>query len=106
MVGLWCYNQSGVAELLIMRDPHYLILIRCVLSQLKPSELYILSFFTANNVELPGFYPILMLGGSEANVDCSALTITIIVFMTPRNYILLIRLSLKRNKELTRLTRY
>ena len=23
MVGLWCYNQSGVTELLIMRDPHY-----------------------------------------------------------------------------------
>ena len=23
MVGLWYYNQSGVTELLIMRDPHY-----------------------------------------------------------------------------------
>ena len=23
MVGLWCYNQSGVNELLIMMDPHY-----------------------------------------------------------------------------------
>ena len=23
MVGLWSYNQSGVTELLIMRDPHY-----------------------------------------------------------------------------------
>ena len=23
MVGLWCYNQSGVTELLIMGDPHY-----------------------------------------------------------------------------------
>ena len=23
MVGLWCYNQSGVTELLIMMDPHY-----------------------------------------------------------------------------------
>ena len=23
MVGLWCYNQSGVTELMIMRDPHY-----------------------------------------------------------------------------------
>ena len=23
MVGLWCYNQSGVIELLIMRHPHY-----------------------------------------------------------------------------------
>ena len=23
MVGLWCDNQSGVTELLIMRDPHY-----------------------------------------------------------------------------------
>ena len=23
MVGIWCYNQSGVTDLLIMRDPHY-----------------------------------------------------------------------------------
>ena len=23
MAGLWCYNQSGVIELLIVRDPHY-----------------------------------------------------------------------------------
>ena len=23
IVGLWCYNQSGVTDLLIMRDPHY-----------------------------------------------------------------------------------
>ena len=23
MVGLWTYNQSGVTEQLIMRDPHY-----------------------------------------------------------------------------------
>ena len=23
MVGLWCYNQSGMTELLIMREPHY-----------------------------------------------------------------------------------
>ena len=23
MIGLWCYNQSGMTELLIMRDPHY-----------------------------------------------------------------------------------
>ena len=23
MVGIWCYKQSGVTELFIMRDPHY-----------------------------------------------------------------------------------
>ena len=23
MVGIWCYNQSGVTEVLIIRDPHY-----------------------------------------------------------------------------------
>ena len=23
MVGRWCYNQSGVTDLFIMRDPHY-----------------------------------------------------------------------------------
>ena len=50
MVGLWYYNQSGVTELLIIRDPHYGRM--CFESvetlealhqnpQLKPSELYI-----------------------------------------------------------------
>ena len=67
MVGLRSYNQSGVTELLIMRDPDYqviIIMVGCVLSQLKPSELYILSckkasaLFTAKNVELLGIYPI------------------------------------------------
>ena len=38
MVGLWYYKKSGVTELLIMRDTHYG---GCVLSQLKPSELFI-----------------------------------------------------------------
>ena len=61
MVGMWYYNQLGVTELLIMRDPHYqVIMVIYVLSQLKPSELYILScenasawtFLTAENVEL------------------------------------------------------
>ena len=33
-------------------------MIGCVLSQLKPSELCILSFFIAKNVELLGLYPI------------------------------------------------
>ena len=57
MVDLWYYNQSGVTEQLIM--------VGCVLSQLKPSELYILScgkglglqlrpFFTAKSF---GLYP-------------------------------------------------
>ena len=32
MVGLWCYNQPGVIELLIMR---ILIMVGCVLRQLK-----------------------------------------------------------------------
>ena len=41
MAGLWCYIQSSVTELLIMRYPHCG---RMCLSQLKPSELYILSF--------------------------------------------------------------
>ena len=40
IVSLWCYNQSGVTELLIMRDPHYCLM---WLSQLKLLELYILS---------------------------------------------------------------
>ena len=47
-----------------MRDPHYMV--GCVLSQLKPSELYILSLavkntptlFTAKTVELLGLYRI------------------------------------------------
>ena len=33
-------------------------MVGCDLSQLKPSELYILSFSTAKNVELLGLYPI------------------------------------------------
>ena len=41
MVGLWCYNHSGATELLIMRDFYYG---RMCLSQLKLSDLYILSF--------------------------------------------------------------
>ena len=36
MVGLFCYNQSGVNELLIMRDSHHLIMVWCVLNQLSP----------------------------------------------------------------------
>ena len=37
IVGLWCYNQSGVTELLIMRDHWVLIMVGSVLSQLNPS---------------------------------------------------------------------
>ena len=61
MVGLWYYNQSGVTELLIIRDFYF---VRCVLSQLKPSDLYIISFakglglFLAKNVEFLGLYPV------------------------------------------------
>ena len=59
LVGLCFYNQSDETELLIMRD---FIMVRCVLSQLKPSEIYIFSFekclFKAKNVEFLGLYPI------------------------------------------------
>ena len=34
------YNQSGATELLIMVDFHYLIMVVCALSQLKPSVFY------------------------------------------------------------------
>ena len=47
MVGLWCYNQSGVIELLLMRDPHY---DRMCFKSVP---------FTAKNVELLELYPIL-----------------------------------------------
>ena len=60
MVGLGCYDQSGVTEQLVMRDTHYARM--CF----KPSELYILScgkdhglgLFTTKNVKLLGLYPI------------------------------------------------
>ena len=64
MVGIWCYNQSGVTELLIMKYTHYG---RMCLSQLKPSELLAFldvetaeasAFSTAKNEELLGLYPI------------------------------------------------
>ena len=43
-------------------------MVGCVLSQLKHSELYILSCFTVKNVELRGFYPIPnVITGSGAN---------------------------------------
>ena len=64
MVGLWCYNQSGVAELLIMRDPHYqVIMVVGFLNQLKHSESYILSCEKSldlfhKNLGLLGLYPI------------------------------------------------
>ena len=51
MVGLWCYNQSGVTEFLTMRDPHYGRM--CFKSSAS-------TFSTAKNVEFLGlFYPIL-----------------------------------------------
>ena len=68
MVGLWCYNQSGVTELLIMRDPYHhdygqmcfksVKTLEALHSQLwkrsKPES----TFFTAKNVEFLGLYPI------------------------------------------------
>ena len=36
MVGLWCYNQSGVTDLFIMRDSHYgLLCFKSVKTQIK-----------------------------------------------------------------------
>ena len=49
MVNLWCYIQSGVTELLIMRDPHYG---RICFKSVKSA------FSTAKNAELFGLYPI------------------------------------------------
>ena len=46
---VWYNNQSGATELLIIR---IFIFVWCVLSQLKPSGFYILSFEKAKNVEL------------------------------------------------------
>ena len=66
MVGLWCYNQSGVTELLIMRDPHdgrmcfkSFKTLGTLHSQLwrkpRPSAS---AFPTAKNVDFLGLYPI------------------------------------------------
>ena len=66
MIGLWCYNQSAVIEMLIMRDPHYGrmcfksvktlgALHSWLLKRLRPSASI---FSTAKNVELLGLYPI------------------------------------------------
>ena len=61
MVGLWYNTPSGATELLITRC---FIMVGFVLSQLKPSELYILRFekgsavFKAKNVEFLELYPI------------------------------------------------
>ena len=66
MVDLWCYYQSGVTELLIMRDSHYGRMcfksdktLRALHSQLwkrhRPSAS---AFSTTKNVELLGLYPI------------------------------------------------
>ena len=41
---IYYYNQSGAIELLIMGDFHYLSMVVWALSQLKASELYILSY--------------------------------------------------------------
>ena len=66
MVGLRCYNQSGVAELLIMRDPHYgrmcfksVKTLGALHSQLwkKPGP-SASAFSTAKNVKLLRPYPI------------------------------------------------
>ena len=66
MVGLWCYTQSGVTELLIMRNPHYgrmcfksVKTLGAVHSWLwKRPRPSVSAFSTAKNVELLGLYPI------------------------------------------------
>ena len=58
MVGLWRYSQSGVTELLIMRDPHYgRMCFKSVktLEALQPSAS---ALFKAKNVERLVLYPI------------------------------------------------
>ena len=58
MVGLWCYNQSDVTQLLIMRDSHYG---RTCFKSVKTLALAVKkasTFTTAKNVELPGPYTI------------------------------------------------
>ena len=67
MVGLWYYNQSGVTELLIMRDPHYgQMCFKSVKTFRSPTFLAVknasasgLDFFHSYmNVELLELYPI------------------------------------------------
>ena len=66
MVGLWCYNQSGVTKLLIMWDPHYgrmcfksVKTLGALHSQLrKKARTSASAFSTAKNLALPGLYPI------------------------------------------------
>ena len=68
MVGLRCYNQPGVTEMLIMRDPHYMYGRMCFKSvkALEALHSYLWksprplasAFSTSKNVELLGLYPI------------------------------------------------
>ena len=50
VIGLCYFNQPGVTELLIMRDPHCVR--SCVLSQVKPSELTFLAVKKASGLGL------------------------------------------------------
>ena len=69
-IGLWSYNQSGVTELLIIKDPHYgrmcfksVKTLGTLHSQLwKRPRPEAEAFSTARNVELLGLYPILNAG--------------------------------------------
>ena len=60
MVGLWCYNQPGVTELLIMRDPHFDWM--CFKSVKTLGDLHFVekasAFSIAKNVDLRLLYPI------------------------------------------------
>ena len=66
MVGLWCYNQSDVTELLVMKDPLYdRVCFKSVKTfgalnpQLPKRPLLSASAFsTTKNVELLGLYHI------------------------------------------------
>ena len=63
---IWCYNQSGMTELLIIRDPHYARMCFKSVKILGALHSYLWkrprpsasAFSTDKNVELLGLYPI------------------------------------------------
>ena len=57
MVGLWCYNLSGVTELLVKRDPHYGRMCFKLFSAVEKASAT--AFSTAKNLELLELYSIL-----------------------------------------------
>ena len=65
MVGLWSYNQSGVTDILIMRDPHYGHM--CFKSVKTLGTFLAVEKATAKNVAFLGFYTILSDDGLTSN---------------------------------------